>query len=113
MLIQLDFFFFKLSMRKPLKKEAEVSKKTPNNKLKGISFPLSSTQQWYRVSNSTIIYFIEWKIKPAIQVVNNLFSRSNDPLQGQHWLSSFGIRLIKTVLLIFFLVESACFSWNL
>lgn len=119
-------FFFNLFMRKPLKKmRLRFQKKKPN--LKGISFPLSSTQQWYHASNSTTIYLVEWKITTAILVVNNLFSHSRDPLQGQHLLSNFMIRLIKTVLLkffflmkpmlstdffLFFLAESACFSWS-
>lgn len=67
-------------------------------KLKGISFSLSSTQQWHHVNNSTTIYLVEWKIAAAILVVNNPFSHSREPLPGQHLLSDFMIKLIKTVL---------------
>ena len=96
-------------MRKFFKNKDEVLKN-----LKRISFPLSSTWQWYHVSNSTTIYLAEWKITIAILVVNNLFSHIRDPLQGQRLLSNFRIRLIKTVLLNFFFSErKSRFHWRI
>lgn len=92
MLMQPDFFFFVI-YEETVKEWGWGFKK-----LKGISFPLSSTQQRYHVNNSTIIYLVEWKIAAAILVVNNPFSHSREPLPGQHLLSDFMIKLIKTVL---------------